>query len=376
MIEKEKNSLTLVAVGDIVLAKKDQASTFARAAPILKNADIAFFDCETCYATVGSPNMYTATPHDPAKMLPLASAGFNVCTLANNHTQDWGVDAIVECRERLEAMGIAVCGAGRNLAEARKPAIVERNGVKVAFLGFSCVGPNGFMAEDNKPGVAMVRVHTLYEQLDFQPGTPPTIITFAYKEDLQQMVGDIRKAKEESDIVVVAPHWGLHHTPVLIPDYDYEVGHAAIDAGADLVVGDHPHILKGIEVYKGKVIMHAVANFAMEVRFPEKEGGPRQMRLKSHQKAMHRLYGPPDPNEMTKSLILKCVISDKKIQKVSYIPVMLEQWTNPEPLTRNDKRAQDVFEYVGYISRAVGLDTRFTWEGDEVVINPDSQGAV
>ncbi|MBI4331966.1 MAG: CapA family protein [Chloroflexi bacterium] len=370
MSEERETSLTLIGVGDIVLAKKDQQSTFARALPILRKADIAFFNCETPYATVGSPNMYYAMAHDPAKMPALAAAGFNVCTLANNHTGDWGVDAIVECRERLEALGIAVCGAGRNMTEARKPAIVERKGVRIAFLGYLCVGPDGFMAEDNKPGTAVVRIHTLYEQADPQPGTPPSIITFAYKEDLQNMIEDIRKARELADIVVVAPHWGLHHTPVVIPDYDYEVGHAAIDAGADLIIGDHPHILKGIEVYKGKVIMHAMSNFAMEHRIAAKEGELRQMiLLKSWANAMHKLYGPPHPAEMAKSLILKCVIADKKIQKVSYVPVMLENWTDPEPLTRKDERAQDIFRYIEDISRAVGFNTRFTWEGEEVVIN-------
>lgn len=368
MTEKQNSSLTLIAVGDIILGKKDYESTFARVTPILRQADIGFFNCETPYATVGSPNMFYATPHDPAPMPALASAGFNVCTLANNHTGDWGVDAIVECRERLEALGIAVCGAGKDINQARKPAIMERKGTRIAFVGFSCVGPNGFLAEDNKPGVAMVRIHTAYEQVDFQPGSPPAIITFPYKEDLLDMVEDIRKAKDQADIVVVAPHWGLHHTPVRIPDYCYEVGHAAIDAGADLIIGDHPHILKGIEVYKGKVIMHAVANFAMEPRIAETEGKQRVMRLKSWAKDMHRIYGPSDPNEMTKSLILRCVISGKKIQKLSYIPVMLKEWTNPEPLPRNDKRALDVVQYVEEVSRAAGFDTKFTWEGDEVTI--------
>ena len=82
------------------------------------------------------------------------------------------MDAVVECRERLEAMGIAVCGAGCNISEARKPVILERKGVRVAFLGYLSVGPDGYMAEEDKPGCAPVRVHTLYESYEYQPGTP------------------------------------------------------------------------------------------------------------------------------------------------------------------------------------------------------------
>lgn len=368
--KSKDNSLTLVAVGDIVLAKKDQRSTFAKARPLLKEADIAFFNCETPYASVGSPYMYYAMAHDPAKMPALAAAGFNVCTMANNHVGDWGIDAIVECRERLETLGIAVCGAGRNMSEARKPAILECKGVTVAFLAYLCTGPDGFMAEDNKPGAAVVRIHTYYEQLDPQPGSPPVVTTMAYKDDLQNMIQDIKAAKKVADIVIVAPHWGAHHTPVLIPDYDYEVGHAAIDAGADLIIGDHPHILKGIEVYKGRVIMHAMANFAMEHRIAEKEGELRQMiLLKSWMGNMHKVYGPPHPAEMAKSLLLKCIIEDKKIKKVSFVPVMLHNWTDPEPLPRNDKRAQDIVQYVEEISRAVGFTTKFTYEDNEVTIS-------
>jgi poly-gamma-glutamate synthesis protein (capsule biosynthesis protein) len=305
-------------------------------------------------------------------MPALVSAGFNVCTLANNHTLDWGVDAVVECRERLEAMGIAVCGAGRNISEARKPAIVERKGVRVAFLGYNSVGPNGYLAEENKPGCAMVRVHTLYEPYDYQPGTPATkVLTWAYKEDLEAMVEDIKKAKGQADIVIMTDHWGIHFVRASIPDYGFEVGHAAIDAGADLVLGTHPHVLKGIEVYNGKVIVHSLSNFVMEGRpgsIAEEEGEQRVMRLKSFKQLWEKIYGGVHPDQ-SKSLILKCIISGAKIQRVSYIPVMLDaKCANPEPLFRSDPRALEIFKYMEDITDTAGLATQYSWDGEEVVV--------
>jgi poly-gamma-glutamate synthesis protein (capsule biosynthesis protein) len=369
--DKGDDMITLVAVGDVIIARKDWKLSLAKVESLLRKADISFFNCETPYAEAGSPGLapHGAGPHDPRVMPALTSAGFNVCTLANNHTLDWGVDAVVECRKRLESMDIAVCGAGRDISEARKPAVVERKGLKVAFLGYCSVGPNLCLAEENKPGCAMVRVHTLYEPYDYQPGTPsPKIFTWAHKEDLEAMVEDIKKAKGQADIVIMTDHWGIHNVPATIPDYGFEVGHAAIDAGADLVLGTHPHILKGIEVYKGKVIVHSLANFAMEVRIAREEGIQRMLRLESFYQMSDKIYGPFTPDQR-KTLILKCIISDAKIQRVSYIPVMLDAtWATPEPLPRSDSRAQSIFQYMVDISHDAGLSTKYSWDGDEVVI--------
>lgn len=366
----EHDAISLVAVGDIVVARKDYMKSFSKVSEILGSADISFFNCECPYAESGSPGMaqHGAIHHDPKKMPALTGAGFDVCTLANNHTLDWGIDAVVECRERLEAVGIAVCGAGRDINEARKPAIVERNGTKIAFLGYLSVGPNGYTAEKEKPGCAPLRAHTLYEQYEYQPGTPPRILTWTYKEDLKNMVEDIKAAKELADIVIVTDHWGLHNTPVAIPDYEYEIAYAAIDAGADLVLGTHPHILKAIEVYKGKVIVHSLANFMMENGVAEREGEVRGLRIKSWPEMMVKLYGPRHPDQ-SKSMILKCLIADKKIQRVSYLPVQLDaDWSFPEPLSRHDDRAQAIFDYMEYVTREAGLKTEYVWDGNEVVI--------
>ena len=161
---------------------------------------------------------------------------------------------------------IKLVGIGKNLTEARKPVILEKKGNRVGFLAYGCIGPDGYEAWEDKPGYAPMRAYTIYDKWDYQPGTPPRIITVAYPDDLAAMEEDIRKLKSQVDVVAVSLHWGLHFQHAVIPMYAFQVGHAAIDAGADIILGGHAHILKGIEVYKGKVIFHALNNFAFGMR--------------------------------------------------------------------------------------------------------------
>lgn len=97
-------------------------------------------------------------------------------------------------------------GAGRNIAQARRPAVLERVGTKIAFLAYCSVAAPGSEAEENKPGCVPMRASTSYEQIDWQPGTPPRIVTWADKDDLAAMAEDIRRARGQADVVVVSIH--------------------------------------------------------------------------------------------------------------------------------------------------------------------------
>ena len=147
-----------------------------------------------------------------------------------------------------------------------------------------------------------------------------------------------------------------------MPDYCFEMGHAAIDAGADMIIGSHTHILKGIEMYKGKPIFYSVGNFALEL-------GP-HMRDHKHVNILDKLYRIKDWHDRRKTVIAKAIIEDGKISRVSYIPCYERDDKEPETLKREDPRAQDVFDYVADISKSEGINTRFEWEGDEVLVMP------
>ena len=112
-----------------------------------------------------------------------------------------------------------------------------------------------------------MRASTFYEQVDWQPGTPPRIVTLANKDDLAAMVEDIKKVRPLVDVLIMSIHWGVHHVPAVIAMYQKEVGHAAIDAGVDIILGHHAHILKAVEVYKGKVIFYSIGNFVVPPLF-------------------------------------------------------------------------------------------------------------
>src|SRR6266851_4429486 len=176
-------------------------------------------------------------------------AGFDIMSFANNPHRDAGYEAFFETLDHLHAHGIATCGAGEDLGQAREPAIVERDGTKVAFLGYSTILFPGYEARPGKPGCTPISVITDYAMSEIeQPGCEAVVTTVVHPSSLQLLREDITRARERADIVVISVHWGIHFTPVEVAQYESELGRAAIDAGADLVLGHHQHILKAIEV--------------------------------------------------------------------------------------------------------------------------------
>ncbi|MFC1987449.1 CapA family protein [Chloroflexota bacterium] len=336
--------LSIYAVGDTKPDRPNPESLFELALPTLKQADILLGHLEHPLSS-------------PDKVSALTYAGFDVMSFGGNTHLAEGEEAFLETIDTVTRNNIQIVGVGRNIDEARKPVILERKGTKVGFLAYSSVSPKGHEAEPNKPGCVPMRASTYYEQVDWQAGTPPKIITLANKDDLAAMLDDIKKLRPLVDVLILSMHWGVHLVAAVIAMYQKEVAYAAIDAGVDLILGSHAHILKGIEVYKDKAIFHSLCNFVM----PTNKG------------ASDKWYDPeyPDytyPFDSRKSLVAKCLISNKKVEKVSYLPVMINPHAQPEILPRSDKRSSEVFDYIEWCCRDQGLDTRFSWEGDEVVV--------
>ena len=368
----KKERITLLGVGDILIDREQPETIFQHVAETLSSGDITYANCEQMYSDKGCPSPVHTTPSDPRFLPALLYAGIDVVSLANNHALDWGPEALLDTMARLKKAGLPYVGVGKDLAEAHQPVILERKGTKVGFLAYGCIGPNGYEAGDNKPGFAPIRSWTIYEQIDYQPGTPPNIVTIPYKEDLVIMVEDIKKLKSRVDVAVVAFHWGQHFLPRIIPMYCFDLGHAAIDAGADLILGGHPHILKGIEVYKGKVIFYSTCNFALELR-PEvwnSPGAPKRTKKIYNFTPDPECPNYPMPHEARATLIGKATIEDGEVKRVSYIPCYINKWSEPEIVTRSDAMGQEVFNYIVDISRSESLPVNFSWDGDEVLILP------
>lgn len=273
---------TLIFTGDVNLMNvMDPATPFAQVADVLHSADVLFGNLECCLYTASAERsvldegFYAV----PAAGRALALAGYHAVGVANNVT--YGAEAIASSLTELDRLGILHTGAGANSGEARAPAVVERNGIRVGFLQRTSVyWPTNHEAGEHSPGVAALRGHTAY-QLPLhktrpeippanRPGVPPVIVTWADSAYLAQYREEIAALKRTTDIVVASHHWGLHGD---ILQYMAEIAHAAVDAGADIVVGHGPHVFLPLEIYHGKPIFYGLGNFSFHTGHGRRKHG-------------------------------------------------------------------------------------------------------
>ena len=380
-MSESQGSMLIYAVGDISPTRVTEYgepadSVFEEVVDKLKEADILLCQLARTLSTKGSlqyragPTTWYGRTH-PDNVKILVHGGFNLIALANNHCFDYGPESLLETIDVLRANGMEVIGAGKNLQEARKPAIISKNGNKVAFLNYNSVLPEEYEARENKAGCAPIHVATFYQSQEFQPGTPPKIITIPHEDEVRAMEEDIRQAKSMADVVVVVMHWGIHIVPGMLADYEFTLGHRAIDAGADLILGAHPHTVKGIEVYKGKVVFHSVGDFAQESpNVALRPEGVFKRSQRPHYGMTSRGEGNrgPKPNKANYSIMARCLIQGGKIQEVSFIPGLCDSAKRggPRLLNSQDPQFEDVVEFTAKWSRELG--TEFKVKGDEVVV--------
>jgi poly-gamma-glutamate synthesis protein (capsule biosynthesis protein) len=236
--------ITIAAVGDLMLGGRTEPFLkqygsdypFHDVMPVLRQADVVAGNLESSISLRGTAveNKQFTLRAGPIAALALKSAGMRVVTLANNHSMDFGPLALQDTLATLAENSILYTGAGMDLDDARSPAILKIKGKTLAFLSYSLTFPLEFFASAKRPGTA--------------PG---------YADFVK---ADIEKVRPLADLVVVSFHWGAE-LMTAAKDYQIELGHQAIDWGADLVLGHHPHVLQEIEVYKGRLIAYSLGNF-------------------------------------------------------------------------------------------------------------------
>jgi poly-gamma-glutamate capsule biosynthesis protein CapA/YwtB (metallophosphatase superfamily) len=359
--------LVLFGCGDVgpIHEPMDAYSTLVR--PLMETADLRIGQCERVYSERGSLQVHSTDLHSrvsPRLASVFTDCAFDVVSVASNHAVDWGADALMDTIDLLQSKGIQTVGAGRDLDEARRPAVVERNGVTVAILAYCSVLREGYAAGTHKPGVAPLRARTFYEPREYQAGVPPRVLTIPYEEDVAGMVEDITAARQRADAVVLVLHWGLHFIPRTIADYQTAIAQAAFAAGADLILGHHAHVPKAVAVYGGKVCYYSLSNFIMSAN----EASPVRA------KRMMEDYGvdldPQYPRlpygaDAKRSLIARADISPNGIERVSFRPVLIDTQLRPEPLRGQDPRFEEAVRYMDWASE--GYNHRFTVEGDDGV---------
>lgn len=248
-VSAAERDVTMFAVGDVMLGRhiakvmKTSGSDypFREMPPALQRADIVFGNLEAVIAADGSAPAFPEKPYsfhaNNAAARSLRKAGFHLLSLANNHAMDYGAPALFETRRLLREQGIADFGAGKDIHEARRPVVLSRNGIRFGFLGHGVAHSRAVYAKKNRPGIA------------------PIIM-----EDIQK---DIQLLRSQVDVLVVSLHWGMEYEHVP-SKRQREEAHQIIEWGADLILGHHPHVMQGIEVYKGKIIAYSLGNFIFD----------------------------------------------------------------------------------------------------------------
>jgi Bacterial capsule synthesis protein PGA_cap len=375
------DKIKFCAVGDVTAFHKEPESGYEHVSGTLRDMDFVVAQNERHYSRrrdifpIGGFTELTDPDHARALLL----GHYDVLTFASNHGSDLGPDVLLETIQVLRDLGIQVIGAGANIVEARKPAFVTKKGLTVGFLSYCSVLRQNYQAGETSPGAAPMRAYTHYLQTDYQPGTAPKILTFPYQEDLDAMLADIRAAKEQCDLLSVSYHWGLHGVKGALAMYQPEVAHKAIDAGADFIIGTHPHRLKAIEVYQGKPIFYSLGNFCFDQpRWVLDEGRRRSPEHKAHMDNQKWTYDPEYeewyavPPENRKSMLAQIDISGTTVERVAFRPVMINQRAQPEILSASDPRFDEVVTYVREITESQGIDTSYIVKGDEVIVDLDS----
>lgn len=231
---------------------------------------------------------------DPGVETALAETGFSVFSLANNHTPNFGEKGLKDTFKYLDQAGIKYAGAGENEEEAGSPVYLERKGIKFAFLAYNApdVVPESYFANNSHAGTALM--------------------------DIPKMTKSVSEAKQKADFVIVSMHAGNEY--VQKPNQSQiNFAHAAVDAGAELVIGHHPHVIQTVEKYKDKYIFYSLGNFVFDQMWSEatREG-----------------------------VIAKLIFNKDGITKIEFTPVLIEDYCQPKIL--EGKEAEEVLKLLEF----------------------------
>ena len=301
IISPEKKTISVVLVGDIMLNRGveymmktegngDFRFPFSKIAKDLKKADILFGNLEGPISDkgikVGSIYSFRA---EPEAIEGLTFAGFNLISLANNHAFDYGREALEDCLAKLSKAGIDYVGAGFNEGEAyggRTPVIKEIEGTKIGFLAYTNLGPESWKASEKNSGIAWIS-----------------------EKDFEKIKKDIENAKSQADILIVSLHAGEEYAAEPT-QFQIEFSKVAIDAGADLVIGHHPHVVQKSEKYKDKWIFYSLGNFVFDQSFSQ---------------------------ETMRGKILEILIKDGKINELIPKKIEINNYFQPEIATKEEQ---------------------------------------
>jgi poly-gamma-glutamate capsule biosynthesis protein CapA/YwtB (metallophosphatase superfamily) len=341
-------AVSLMIIGDIQVHSRraDPASAFVHLRDTLQQADVVYANVEGVLVKSQGPDGDIPdkkgwTHPVPDGVQALRSVGIAVVGVANNVA--YGRDNILQTVKLLDANGIAHAGAGKNVDEAHKPAIIERKGVKFGFLQYTArwYREDRQIASATAPGVARLLSR---DGVTIDP------------TDLEQVRNDVRKLRSQVDIVVVSHHNRDGGTPVQFgtpapnrprtgapadrtkaEEYQKQFAHVALDTGADLVFGHGTHTVQGVEVYKGKPILYAIG---------------------------HSAFDQPGYEDSKDGVVIRAVVQGKTIRRLSFVPVTRDERNDVLMVDPSSGEGARLLQIIKSASPGVAL----TIEGQEVVL--------
>lgn len=347
----------ILLLGDLILDVPEPDHWLSGIAPLTRAADLTIGHLEVPYTTSTDElkGDVPAPGADPSHLDALARAGIGAVSLAGNHMMDCGPAGLAETIAGLERNGIAHAGAGANLAAACAPALIECGARTVALLSYNCVGPESSWAGPDSPGCAYVRVHAG----NGGPTSPQVELDALDPASLEAMRADIAAARTEAHLVIVSLHKGITHRPAELAPYERPLAQAAVDAGADVVTGHHAHIVKGIELYRGKPIYHGLGNGVVVTHaLSPAQDHPARAEWAERRKA---LFGfEPDPAyplapfhpEAVNGMIARLVWREDGGVEPGFVATFSEPPGRPVAAA---ERARQVADYIAAIGPLVGL---------------------
>jgi poly-gamma-glutamate synthesis protein (capsule biosynthesis protein) len=259
--------VTLVAVGDVLVNRTDPDTALSGIRPLLDAADVAFGNFEGVFT-----DTHPAGPGAVASSLTGSRnarglTGLDVVSLANNHAMDAGRLGLADTVDALATLDIATTGAGPTLADALRPAVVERRGLRIAFVAATAVLQHGAEARLRVPGVAPLRADDCYLPPYpgvCTPGIQPRVLSVLHEADWEAVAATVAQARDTADLVVASVHWGDHTRPWVLTDHERLCAELLVEAGVHLVLGHHQHMLRGVESITGTPVFFGLAHIVFD----------------------------------------------------------------------------------------------------------------
>lgn len=358
---------TLLATGDFMIQEPlvhDRHPGMAELWRRFREAGHVFVNLEQALTDRGEPaDKLARQVGSPSLAAELAKTGVGVVTIANNHAMDHGITGLRDTLAALAEAGVPVVGGGENLAASLAPVFLEKDGLRIAFLGLATTLANSVGAGEWRPGLAPIRIFTHFVAdpvlLMETPGVSPYVETVPMPGDMERAQDAVSRARAEADLVVVGIHWGVPIGWVApnqdeLATYQVPLGHALVDAGADAVIGHHPHVLHGIEVYRGRPIFYSLGNFVFHS-------------MRSSAPDSERVYPPyywgtlrTDLNFIGGLARLSWERAGEP-SRVEMLPIWMDDRKEPSPA--DEERSRQALEWVARLSEKFG--TRLALENSD-----------